>query len=137
MVEPFVSNVLSNKYDTALDFHITMYDELPYQRDADYCGREQIMMHSKKLLKCYMYMFEDVSIIDNGDDNMESYLLELQQNAGSQAKLSGSVHRKKEKHKEEVTDEQIKTLLDDNDAPASTDTEPAEYVDPFAGVEDW
>ena len=136
MVEPFVSNVLSNKYDTALDFHITMYDELPYQRDSDYCGREQIMMHSKKLLKCYVYMFEDVSVIDNGDETMENYLAELQLKETGQPKLSGSVHKKSEKHSDEITDEQIKSLLDDNDSPAEQETVVVNN-DPFAGVEDW
>lgn len=136
MVEPFVSNVLSNKYDTALDFHITMYDELPYQRDSDYCGREQIMMHSKKLMKYYVYMYEDVSVIDNGDETIENYLAELQSGEHGQAKLSGSVQRKIEKNSDEVTDEQIKSLLDDNDVSAEPETVVVNN-DPFAGVEDW
>lgn len=135
MVQPFVSNVLSNKYDTALDFHITMYDELPYERDSDYCGKEQIMMHSKKLLKYYVYTFEDVSVIDNGDDIMESYLADLQLHGAGQAKIPDNTKKKTEQRADEITDEQIQTLLDDNENPMTQ--EPATYIDPFAGVEDW
>ncbi|MBR1740942.1 MAG: hypothetical protein IJ733_03540 [Lachnospiraceae bacterium] len=135
MVQPFVSNVLSNKYDTALDFHITMYDELPYQRDSDYCGREQIAMHSNKLLKYYLYMFEDISVIDNGDEAMEEYLSGLQLKEINQARLSGGARKKAERNADEVTEEQIKTLLDDSENPMNS----AGTVndDPFAGVEDW
>ena len=54
MSKPYVSNLISHKYDTALDFHVTMYDNLPYQRDSDYCNIEKVAMTSGKVIKFYL-----------------------------------------------------------------------------------
>ena len=36
-----MSEILSSKYDVHLDYQITMYDQLPYKRNADLCGEQK------------------------------------------------------------------------------------------------
>lgn len=140
MSEPFVSNVISQKYDTALDFHVTMYDNLPYQRDSDYCNIEKVAMTSGRVIKFYLYMNQpEPAIINNKDDEMEQYLLELQLKQQRHAAMASSTPAP-EISQDEVTDEQIQTLLDDT---SSEDFEENDEIDlenttnPFADVEDW
>ena len=77
MGEPFVTNVLSNKYDTALDFHVTMYDNLPYERDSDYCNIEKVTLVSGRVIKFYLCLNQqEFFSIDNKDDVIEDILAE-------------------------------------------------------------
>ena len=66
MGEPFVSNIISHKYDTALDFHITMYDNLPYQRDSDYCNAEKLGLISGQVIKFYLYIRQPENFLTTG-----------------------------------------------------------------------
>ena len=49
-----MSEILSSKYDVHLDYQITMYDQLPYKRNADLCGEQNIAMYSGHIIKYYM-----------------------------------------------------------------------------------
>ncbi len=147
MGEPFVTNVLSNKYDTALDFHVTMYDKLPYERDSDYCNVEKVAISSGRVIKYFLYMNQPgVVMIDNKDEEFEQYLLELQLKYQKQKALNDSASSESDLPSDEVTDEQIQTLLDDQEGNDSTsfgeeDTEEdislENTTNPFADVEDW
>ena len=148
MGEPFVSNVLSNKYDTALDFHVTMYDKLPYQRDSDYCNIEKVALNSGKVIKYFLYMNQpEVVLIDNKDEEFEQFLLELKMKQQRQRELNDSVSEQDALSSDDVTDEQIQTLLDDKgegfsapfDEEQDSDDNSAseDAVNPFADVEDW
>lgn len=147
MGEPFVTNVLSNKYDTALDFHVTMYDKLPYERDSDYCNVEKVALNSGKVIKYFLYMNQPgVVMIDNKDEEFEQYLLELQLKYQKQKALNGATSSTSNPPSDEVTDEQIQTLLDDQEenVPVSFEEEDSEEdislentTNPFADVEDW
>lgn len=57
MTQPYTVHGLSYKYDSALDFHVTMYDALPYKRDSDYCNAQKLTFAQQKydkiLLICY------------------------------------------------------------------------------------
>lgn len=150
MGEPYVSNVLSYKYDTALDFHVTMYDAIPYKRDTDYCNEQKIALYSGKVIKYYLYLCStDVYPIDNKDHEIETILKKIQAeqakqtfpNAVARAVASGA----------DVTEQQIQTLLDDRSEKEdyfddsfeesfeeSNDIDaPLDSVNAFADVEDW
>lgn len=45
-----MSEILSSKYDVHLDYQITMYDQLPYKRNADLCGEQNIAMYSGHII---------------------------------------------------------------------------------------
>lgn len=148
MSEPFVSNILSNKYDTALDFHVTMYDKLPYQRDSDYCNIEKVALNSGKVIKYFLYMNQpEAVLIDNRDEEFEQFLLELRMKQQRQRELHTSASEAEAVPSDEVTDEQIQTLLDDHgegfsvppdEEPETDDNSASEdAVNPFADVEDW
>lgn len=148
MSEPYVSNVMSNKYDTALDFHVTMYDNLPYQRDSDYCSIDKIALNSGKVIKYFLYKNQpEVAVINNKDDEMEQYLLELRMKQQRQKELNQAVSPVPELPSDNVTDEQIQSLLDDQGTNPSSSFEAdndnsedeilTDTTNPFADVEDW
>lgn len=148
MSEPFVSNIISAKYDTALDFHVTMYDKLPYQRDSDYCNVEKLALISGRVIKYYLYYTQPETFsIDNKDDIIDQILAEVAieekkyhiQKAESAAGITD---------KEGVSSDQIQTLLDDQENASFDDIEddyddddelaaPSGSVNAFEDVEDW
>lgn len=153
MTQPYTVHGLSYKYDSALDFHVTMYDALPYQRDSDYCNAQKLTLHSKSMIKYYLYATkEDAYCIDNKDSRIEEILQEI---ALQQQKEQQHIPEVLDAPDEDgVTPEQIQSLLEDNasdaleelpdqdDFSASDDDDndtdaPADAVNAFADVEDW
>lgn len=145
MADIYASNIVSFKYDTALDFHVTMYDNLPYQRDSDYCNEQKLALVSGKVIKFYLYMRQpETFLIDNKDDEIEEILARIQ----AAASKAGSAHKVPKLPKEPdsgVTQEQIQTLLEDGASDSSPDNQeedtpldaPLNSVNAFANVEDW
>ena len=71
---------ISKKYDSALDYGITMYDELPYKRNADVCNGSTVALYSGHIIKYYLCNNEeDCFLIDNHDDEIGQILLDIQQ----------------------------------------------------------
>lgn len=153
MTQPYTVHGLSYKYDSALDFHVTMYDALPYKRDSDYCNAQKLTLHSKSMIKYYLYATkEDAYCIDNKDSHIKEILREI---AAKQQKEQHSIPEVPDAPNEDsVTPEQIQSLLEDNvidstetlpdqtDFTASDENEngpdaPENTVNAFADVEDW
>lgn len=144
---PYTAHGLSKKYDTALDFHVTMYDALPYRRDSDYCNAEKLTLHSNSIFKYYLCARkEDVFEIDNKDSVIEEILqkLKLRQVAAPAPKVE-VIDTPSDPG---ITPEQIQTLLDDPDEDmiseeATTEVEDngidanPDSVNAFADIEDW
>lgn len=143
MSQPYVSNIISQKYDTALDYHVTMYDNLPYERDSDYCNIEKVAMYSGKVIKFYLAQHSaEKIVIDNKDEVIEDYLMELKLKQQRQIEANRELPAKE--NSDDITDEQIQTLLDDRNENELQNTEEFNDEDPlansvnaFADVEDW
>ena len=108
-----ITKLPSLKYETGLDYPITMYDHLPYQRDSDYCNAEKIGLSTGKIIKYYLCNNETEPLtINNHDDEIDELLLHIQL--------------------QEQKQDQIESLLADNteepdaDPKPITDFEPAE-----------
>lgn len=146
MSKPFVSNVISQKYDTALDFHVTMYDSLPYQRDSDYCNAEKLCLVSGQVIKYYLCLNQPAFFaIDNKDDQIQKILAREAERMKA-APAPHAITAEDSSEESVITPEQIQTLLDDQeelpDIPLSDDMAddvdaPEHAVNTFADVEDW
>lgn len=139
----YLPRLVSQKYDEALDFHITMYDNLPYKRDADFCGVQQIAMYSGHIIKYYLCLNQEEAFeVNNHDDEIEEILASAQQKE-YKSKKTATAKRSKKKADESsgITQEQMRELLKDQDIntiPDSDDNLANENaIDAFAGVEDW
>lgn len=140
----YASNIVSHKYDTALDFHVTMYDNLPYQRDSDYCNKEKLALVSGRVIKFYLYMCQpEKFLINNKDDEIEEILARIQA-ARTKPGSTHKVHKLSSESDSGVTQEQIQTLLEDaTDKTSEPEPEdnsidaPLNSVNAFANVEDW
>ena len=99
-----------NKYDSALDFHVTMYDALPYKRDSDYLRATKTYFAQQKydkiLLICYK---EDAYQIDNKDSHIKEILREI---AAKQQKNSIPFPGSSGSPDEDSAPEQIQSLLE-------------------------
>ena len=74
-----ISEILSSKYDVHLDYQITMYDQLPYKRNADLCGEQNIAMYSGHIIKYYMCDNNQNQFkVDNRDDQIKAILAEIE-----------------------------------------------------------
>lgn len=144
MANIYASNIVSHKYDTALDFHVTMYDNLPYQRDSDYCNEQKRALVSGRVIKFYLYMCQpEKFLIDNKDDEIEEILARIQA-ARPKHSPAHKVPKLPSESDSGVTQEQIQTLLEDtpNNSPKAQPEDntldaPLNSVNAFANVEDW
>ena len=141
------SKPISNKYDGTLDYRITMYDNLPYKRDSEFCGAQQIALYSGHGIKYYLCINnEDTFKINNHDDNIQEIL------SNESKKQLKKISEKESEvidndNPNGITQEQIKTLLDDPDVSANSsadlqsDNTPDDSlnntVNAFEGDEDW
>lgn len=138
----YLPKLVTQKYDEAMDYHITMYDNLPYKRDPDFCGEKQIGMYSGHIIKYYLCLNEPEAFeVDNRDDEIEDILSAVQEQESRQqqnAARPGRIARKTKKESSRITQEQIQTLLQDDEQPDIDDNlAPEGSVNAFEGVEDW
>lgn len=130
---------ISQKYDSALDYGIDMYDNLPYQRDYDVCNASTLALYSGHIIKYYLCNNqEDGFPVDNHDDQIEQILKKISE----QEALRHLPEQEEEVPTvptQDITEEQIQTLLEDSGEeipPESEPAAPAETVD-LDDIEDW
>ena len=147
-----MSEILSSKYDVHLDYQITMYDQLPYKRNPDFCGEQNIAMYSGHIIKYYMCdNSEEQFKVDNKDNKIQAILAEIEANTSVTPTVEDSMDNS-QTGPDGISQEQIQTLLDDNPENISVeefdsfgdsdvdDNEPnpsIPTVDAFAGIEHW
>ena len=142
MSNVYLPRLVSQKYDATMDYHITMYDTLPYKRNSDFCGARQVAMYSGHIIKYYLCLNQDDSYeVDNRDDKIETILAAVARHEAKRAKKI-IPEITEDSQQSGITQEQIKTLLDDNDTfnqdGFADDNEPTgPTVNAFEGVEDW
>ena len=135
-----------------------MYDQLPYKRNADLCGEQNIAMYSGHVIKYYMCDNKEKQFaVDNHDEQIKDILAQIE--AASVVKPNADdVEDISSNEPDGISQEQIQTLLDDKHENENTsesisaeefnsfgdvdadDNEPnpsIPTVDAFAGIEDW
>lgn len=136
----YMPGMVSHKYDASLDFHVTMYDNLPYKRDCERCGAGQISLYSGHILKYYYCINQTEAYeINNHDTEIEHFL------AAARAKHSTRIRPSDIdviNDTDGITQEQIQTLLEDNEQYDNNEENLDVFpdrptVDAFADVEDW
>lgn len=135
------SDIISAKYDSSLDHPITMYDQLPYQRDSDYCNAEKLALQSGRIIKYYLCMNQtEKCMINNHDDKIESILAAIQTQELQKDTITAPKPEIPETQ-DGITPEQIQTLLEDPDGKKEDSDDSAEdfsnFTNSFEGVEDW
>ncbi len=101
------------QYDSSLDSHVTMYDNLPYKRNYDYCNENHIRLISGNITKYYMIANTDkVATISNHDDDIEARLQEI---AAQSIPAAASVIEESDtpSSPDSITSEQMEHLLSD------------------------
>lgn len=128
---------ISQKYDSALDYGIEMYDQLPYQRDPDVCNSSTLALYSGHIIKYYLCNNQKEEYpISNRDDQIEQIL----QKAREEEALR---HLEQEDEvlcvpTEDITEEQIQTLLEDTEEeiPEETPEASSDTIN-LDDIEDW
>lgn len=130
---------ISQKYDSALDYGIDMYDKLPYQRDYDLCNASTLALYSGHIIKYYLCNNkEDGFPVDNRDDRIEQILREIREQEALR-RLPAQEEEITAAPTQDITEEQIQTLLEDSGEEIPEDTEaetPVETVN-LDDIEDW
>ncbi len=128
---------ISQKYDGTLDYGITMYDELPYQRDADVCNSSTVALYSGHIIKYYLCNNKQEEYpINNRDDDIELILQKISEQEALR-RISEAEALPSEAPSDEITQEQIQTLLEDNEAQEEAPEPPVKHVENLDDIEDW
>ncbi|MCH5267998.1 MAG: hypothetical protein J1E62_06615 [Lachnospiraceae bacterium] len=134
----------SLKYETTLEYPISMYDKLPYKRDSDYCNAEHIGLTCGKIIKYFLCLNQmEGFLVDNHDEEIQQILAEVQRREQERL-LALKSKADAVEASDEITEKQIQTLLEDQGedengtTPAHTPSESlSDPTNPFADVEDW
>lgn len=128
---------ISKKYDVNLDYGISMYDELPYQRNCDICNEGTLALYSGHIIKYYLCNNQmDEFPINNHDDEIEEILhkILLEEESRRQAPPTQEFIQ----DASEITEEQIQSLLEDSGDTVESDTGVApEQTINLDDIEDW
>ena len=131
---------ISNKYDSTLDYHVTMYDNLPYKRNAELCGAQQLGMYSGHIVKYYLSINNEEKFkVNNQDDKIQEILAKIKSENISKISENDTEVIDND-NTDGITQEQIQTLLDDPEASednSSDNDAPSNAINAFEGVEDW
>lgn len=128
---------ISQKYDGTLDYGITMYDELPYQRNSDICNAGAIALYSGHIIKYYLCNNQqDEFLINNHDDHIEHILRAISEQEALR-RMSEAETADREGASDEITQEQIQTLLEDSEEAENTPDVPPREVENLDDIEDW
>ena len=129
---------ISKKYDGALEYGITMYDELPYQRNSDVCNASTLALYSGHVIKYYLCNNQmDSYTINNRDDQIEEILQRIRLEEEKRLQTPATQEFIQDASAE-VTEEQIQSLLEDTGDSTEEDTTPApEQTINLDDIEDW
>lgn len=110
MNDPSKTSAPLRPYDESMNEHFSMYDHMIYRMDAEVCTKESICLISGNIIKYYRYVAEIPYELDNQDDVIAKKLALYvnQQQANASTDLSSP------QFQEELTDEQLKNLIEDS-----------------------
>lgn len=66
-------------YDSSLEYSITMYDNLPYERDESVCGSAHVAVYSGNIIKYYACRDDGPYIISHQNATTKAYLSKQEQ----------------------------------------------------------
>ena len=90
-----------------------MYDQLPYKRNADLCGEQNIAMYSGHIIKYYMCdNKEDSFEVDNHDGEIKTLLADIEANTSVTPTVE-DISDNEDDMPEGISQKQVQTLLDD------------------------
>lgn len=65
-------SVVKQPYDSTLEENMSMYDKLPYKRNADMCNASTLALVSGNLIKFYRCNYHEPREIDTQDDHFNA-----------------------------------------------------------------
>lgn len=68
--------VTKQPYDATLEENMSMYDKLPYKRNADMCNASTLALVTGNLVKFYRCTYDEPTEIDTQDSNFNSIVSE-------------------------------------------------------------
>lgn len=128
----------SQKYDATLDYGITMYDNLPYERNSDVCNGSTVALYSGHIIKYYLCNNQETCFsVNNRDDQIECILQKIREEEALRQTEETEPDISAEPVPE-ITEEQIQTLLEDSGENLSEEVSSApEEIINLDDIEDW
>lgn len=102
-------------YNTAPTDHLEFYDHIPYKRNADRCGAEQVALQSGNLIKFYQCTKQEPCIISTHDDDFQAKMKQIYQTEERQRRrqLELQQQREAEQNATQLTEEETDALFSD------------------------
>lgn len=104
-------------YNTAPIDHLEFYDHIPYKRNADRCGAEQIALQSGNLIKFYQCAGQEPCVIATHDDDFQAKMEQIYQTEERQRRrqLELQQQREAEQNATSLTEEETDALFSDHE----------------------
>lgn len=105
---------ISQKYDGTLDYGIVMYDNLPYQRNADVCNSSTVALYSGHIIKYYLCINHEEGLpINNRDDEIQDILRHIWEEEEKRRAQQETKDEVLDIPTNDLTDEQLHALTTD------------------------
>lgn len=137
---------VSQKYDGTLDYGIVMYDNLPYQRNADVCNSSTVALYSGHIIKYYLCINHEEGLpINNHDDEIQDILRHIWEEEEKRRAQQESTDEVLDSPTNVLTDEQLHALTTDRGEMSDEEDEEAGEASGFSpenvinldDIEDW
>lgn len=103
-------------YNTTSTDHLEFYDHIPYKRNPDRCGAEQIALESGNLIKFYQCAKKEPLAIATHDEEFQKKLEQLENTRTRQQKRQLELQQQKidEENQQSLTAEETDALFSDS-----------------------
>ncbi|MDD6208618.1 MAG: hypothetical protein PUB10_08880 [Clostridiales bacterium] len=103
-------------YNTTSTDHLEFYDHIPYKRNSDRCGADQIAMESGNLIKFYQCAKKEPCAIANHDEEFRRKLEQLRKTEERQRTRQLELQQQKEnkENASSLTEEETNALFSDS-----------------------
>lgn len=101
-------------FDSSMSDHLSMYDNLPYQRDPDRCNGQVVCKESGNILKFYRCNIDGAYEVSNQDENTSKMLARLRKSQVREAPAQ-TIVTEAPPASGGITEEQMDELFRDNE----------------------
>lgn len=104
-------------FNTTSTDHLEFYDHIPYKRNPDRCGAEQIALESGNLIKFYQCAKKEPRAISTHDDEFQKELEQIQKTEERQRTRQLELQQEKEEKENAnaLTEEETNALFSVSD----------------------
>ena len=101
-------SVQNKHYDSSLEYNVSIYDHLPYVRDDNICGADQIGINSGNVVKFYCLEKEEPCVISNQEELIKACIKKKED------EILKQIQEEHDEYIQEAIDEALRHTVEEN-----------------------